>query len=89
MNSEHSKTMIEKYERDIFNLTKSNQLLTNENKSMPGLQMQINNQLALIRQLQASVKDKSMVVDHLWEIKKVEYDNMLGQLKKLRTVGLS
>lgn len=58
--------MIEKYEKDIVNLTKTNQILLNDNKIIPGLQMQLNNQLSLIRQLQACIKDKSMVVDHLW-----------------------
>lgn len=66
INSEHSKTLIEKYEKDVLNLTKSNQLLMSENKAIPGLQMQLNNQLTLIRQLQANVKDRTLVVDHLW-----------------------
>lgn len=31
------------------------------------------------------IKDKSMAVEHLWEIKKVEYANIMGQINTFKS----
>ena len=34
--------------------------------------------------LQAQVKERTHVIDHLWMVKQAEYDNIFGQLARLR-----
>lgn len=59
-----------------------------DNKNIVLLQQQNNSLTGHIRQLQTQIKDKSTVVDHLWEIKKVEYDNIMKQIYRLKVTNL-
>lgn len=55
-----------------------------ENKSVSSVMLQNSSLTAMVKQLQLQVRERSMVVDHLWEIKKVEYENVQKQLVRLR-----
>lgn len=61
--------MTEKYDRDVTALKHINQRLMQESADM--LQLQNQNQQLVVanRYLQAEVKEKSQVVDHLWSVK--------------------
>jgi hypothetical protein len=52
------------------------------------LQLQNQNQQLVVanRYLQAEVKEKSQVVDHLWSVKQAEYENICVQIRKVRAL---
>lgn len=78
--------MTEKYDRDVTALKHINQRLMQESADM--LQLQNQNQQLVVanRYLQAEVKEKSQVVDHLWSVKQAEYENICVQIRKVRAL---
>jgi len=57
---------VEKYEKDLLALGRANQQLLSENKSVAGVLQQNTTLTGMVRQLQTQVRERSMVVDHLW-----------------------
>ena len=84
--SDTSKGITQRYEREIQQLQLTIQQQQNDLKQTHSLQLQLGQIQLMAREL-AQSKERSMAVDHLWEIKRVEFGNALAQLAHLRAMA--